>query len=621
MRKVTLIITIIFFMVTGLSLADEPQSGFSTPEQSVYPEVVNMMTLPPAPVNGNILQPMHKRGQVPDPEVLERVKNMVHPVEKEGPNLSQDINSPIDAISLKYHWTGPSYNGWRPADCDIAVGNLHIMVVTNEQFHIYDRTSSHNLMQTNTFQNFFPSATGLNIFDPKVIYDPWAGRWIFICLSRSGTQSYYRVAVSQSSDPTGSWWTYKFNAHVNGSTTTTLWADYPGLGFTSGTESTGAIVITSNQYNQSDDFQYAKIRVLKRSQLYVGGAAGWWDVWNFTNQDASKAFTTKPAQNWWSGAGANVMLMNTKSSAWDKVTTWRITDPTGSPSLTRTHTINVTSYQAPPNAPMQGGGTVDAFDCRTQDVIYLNGSLFTAYPDAHNWGSGTNCNIRYLKVNESTGAVQEDQGTGLNGFWYIFPDVAPQYNPPFTGDSVGFSFSRSGSTIYPEARVTGYTGTAWISSVQVEAGTGNLGGGTNRFGDYNGIAIDSKQNGHFWSVGDRARSTSWGTGVGYFALSPISPIGIQNEIGSVPKEYNLSQNFPNPFNPVTKISFDLVNATFVKLVVYDLLGREVKTLVSEFVKPGKYEVVFNAAELSSGVYLYKLFTGEFSDTKKMLLSK
>lgn len=616
MLKNLLLLTIVLFIFTGLTFS---QSGPSTPGQFVYPEVVDMMTLPPAPVNENILYPMQKRGESPDQALIEKIRNIVQPVESQGPNLFKDEGT-TDAITLKYHWQGPSMNGWQPADADIAAGPLHIMVVTNEQFHIYDRTASNTLLLTNTFQNFFPSGTGLNIFDPKVFYDPWASRWIFICLSRSGTESYYRVAVSQTSNPTGLWWTYKLNAHVNGGTSTTNWADYPGLGFTSGTLSTGAVVITSNQYNQSDVFQYAKVRILKRSQLYVGGGVSWHDFWNMNNADASKAFTLKPAQNWWSGPGADVFLLNTKSGGWDKVSSWKITDPTGTPVLTLTHTVSVTAYQPPPNAPMLGGGTVDAFDCRTQDVIYHNGSLFTSYPDAHNWGAGDNCNLMYLEITQSTGAVQENQSYGSSGFWYIFPDVAPMYKSPFNTDSVGFSFSRAGSTIYPEARITSYSGTAFTGSVLVEAGQGNMGGGNKRFGDYHGIAIDPKQNGHFWSVGGRGRSTTWGTGVAYFAMFSI-PLVVPGVISTEPNDYELSQNYPNPFNPVTKITYSIKSGSNVRLVVYDLLGREVRTLVNEFEHPGSYEVVFNAEGLSSGIYFYKISAGEFSDTKRMILNK
>ncbi len=86
-------------------------------------------------------------------------------------------------------------------------------------------------------------------------------------------------------------------------------------------------------------------------------------------------------------------------------------------------------------------------------------------------------------------------------------------------------------------------------------------------------------------------------------------------------DFQLSQNYPNPFNPATKIGFRIAEFGFVSLKVYDVLGREVATLVNEEKKPGTYEVNFNASNFSSGIYFYRIKTGSFIQTKKILLLK
>ena len=104
------------------------------------------------------------------------------------------------------------------------------------------------------------------------------------------------------------------------------------------------------------------------------------------------------------------------------------------------------------------------------------------------------------------------------------------------------------------------------------------------------------------------------------ALDTIKLFG--TGIAFVPSTFSLSQNYPNPFNPTTTISFQIPNhkpQTLVSLKVFDLLGREVATLVNEEVKPGSYERVFNAEGLASGVYLYRLQAGIFAQTRKLLL--
>lgn len=87
------------------------------------------------------------------------------------------------------------------------------------------------------------------------------------------------------------------------------------------------------------------------------------------------------------------------------------------------------------------------------------------------------------------------------------------------------------------------------------------------------------------------------------------------------KEYSLVQNYPNPFNPSTIIKYQIPKAGNVKLVIYDILGREVTRLVDEFQNDGRYEVKFDASNLSSGIYIYRLEANDFVDSKKMMLVK
>jgi hypothetical protein len=98
--------------------------------------------------------------------------------------------------------------------------------------------------------------------------------------------------------------------------------------------------------------------------------------------------------------------------------------------------------------------------------------------------------------------------------------------------------------------------------------------------------------------------------------------GINKENAEIaPAAYSLSQNFPNPFNPSTNIRFDLARDGFVSLKVYDILGNEIKTLVNGFKSKGKYNIVFNATGLPSGVYFYKLKTDGYTSVKKLMLLK
>ncbi len=132
-----------------------------------------------------------------------------------------------------------------------------------------------------------------------------------------------------------------------------------------------------------------------------------------------------------------------------------------------------------------------------------------------------------------------------------------------------------------------------------------------------------------WAVGNYGtilKSTNGG-GAGY-------PIGIEPVSNELPKEFSLHQNYPNPFNPVTKIRFAIpsnVKSAFggqtsnVKIIIFDVLGREVETLVNEQLKPGTYEIDWSseggATHYSSGIYYYILQSGGYSESRKMVLIK
>ena len=130
----------------------------------------------------------------------------------------------------------------------------------------------------------------------------------------------------------------------------------------------------------------------------------------------------------------------------------------------------------------------------------------------------------------------------------------------------------------------------------------------------------------------------WNAGVNYVASKIVNPVfqfnvrhnGVygDNDIVSIGNQYNevasgftLHQNYPNPFNPVTKLEFEISDLGFVSLKVYDILGIEVKTLVNEIKPAGRYGVVFDGSNLSSGVYYYRLEIGGFTDVKRMILLK
>ncbi|MCX6164339.1 MAG: T9SS type A sorting domain-containing protein [Ignavibacteriae bacterium] len=135
------------------------------------------------------------------------------------------------------------------------------------------------------------------------------------------------------------------------------------------------------------------------------------------------------------------------------------------------------------------------------------------------------------------------------------------------------------------------------------------------FGDYNGISAHNNKVRPFWTRMDANTTSVW------TAIIDSMTIGVEKIGESVPSSFSLKQNYPNPFNPKTIIKFDLSKSGKVKLSIFDITGKELTALINEELSTGKYETTFDASEYSSGVYFYRLKTGNFSEIKKMVYIK
>jgi hypothetical protein len=137
-----------------------------------------------------------------------------------------------------------------------------------------------------------------------------------------------------------------------------------------------------------------------------------------------------------------------------------------------------------------------------------------------------------------------------------------------------------------------------------------------RFGDYINVDYRGTRIVPIWTD-ERAGGYNMETYTAIIDLATeINPIS-----GSIPDKFELSQNYPNPFNPITNIKYQIIENGFVNLKIYDIVGREIATLVNKNQTAGTYETKFDASNISSGVYFYKLTSGSFSDVKKLVVVK
>ena len=154
------------------------------------------------------------------------------------------------------------------------------------------------------------------------------------------------------------------------------------------------------------------------------------------------------------------------------------------------------------------------------------------------------------------------------------------------------------------------SGGVWTQQGQKLVGTGGVGSSDQGYS----VAISS--NGIFIEGG---HGDNGSVGAAWVFFNPS--IGITPISSEIPKSFSLMQNYPNPFNPSTKIIFEVPRSSFTVIRIFDILGREVSTLVNEQLQPGTYEVNFDGSNYTSGIYFYVMNTGSFADTRKMILVK
>ena len=256
-------------------------------------------------------------------------------------------------------------------------------------------------------------------------------------------------------------------------------------------------------------------------------------------------------------------------------------------------------------AKLTGSGAVGAANQGFSVAISSDGNTIAE------GGASDNGNKGATWIFTRSGTVWTQQGSKLFGTGAV-GNAHQGYSVAITsnGNSVitgGSSDSSGAGAVWIFTR----SGGVWSQSGQKLHGTGGVGASNQ------GSSVAISTNGNTAFVGGYNDNVA--TGASWVFVNPS--IGITTISTEIPEKFSLSQNYPNPFNPSTNIRYALPKNGFVKLVVFDELGREIETLVNEKQTAGTYEATFNASQYSSGVYFYKLISGDFMESKKMTLIK
>jgi hypothetical protein len=522
-----------------------------------------------------------------DEDFLEEISEEGEEGQKEPPQIEFDPSIPPgpDAPTLAGTIEGLNFNddittsefGHIPPDPSGAAGPNHVVNVVNTDIEWYTKAGTRQNRQrlgknsTTATGSFFASLSPANgTFDPKVVYDQYNGRFVVVSLEQVGgaiKTSRLLIAVSDDSDPNGTWFYTAVNAKTNISGVD-CWTDYPGLAVDA-----NAIYVTGNEFafsgtpfsNGKSSYGGSRLWIISKSGLYSGAAPTSVNIYDPSTLTGGGGFTMQPAMMYGSAPGATgTVLVNSgwSAGATAYLSVIRVNNPLSSPTFTQTfiqlgdvHNTNVTF---PADVPQLGTNkTIKSGDARMQSVVWRNNALWAANtinpPSGPDAGTAT---VHWYKISATSTQVGGVTDTS-NG---NFGSVADQGNvggeditsgtstfyPAITTDSsnnVGIGFSASGPSIFPGAYYTGRLANDPAGTVQpvstLAAGVdyyyrifASSGGVDNRWGDYSGIAIDPSDGNTFWVYNEYAlpRGTvqgsedgRWGTRFGKFSfVNPVS---------------------------------------------------------------------------------------------------
>jgi hypothetical protein len=354
-------------------------------------------------------------------------------------------------------------------------------------------------------------------FDPKCLYDAASGRFFVLVPEKynNPNRSWINVAVSDDSDPNGTWYFYRTDSIVvvNG---TQYWVDYPGFGIDH-----NGVYVTGNLFGFSSGFAGGWFRCFRKANMLSSSATTFVDFRDSANPSIQCAQATGTPQ-----AAFFTSVSNTTTMA-----VHAIRDLLGSPTKVTT-TIAVPSFSYPnSDAPQQGSGsTCDTLDGRIMNAWYRNGRLITSH--AVRTGTSGNRTVgRWYEFNmgnwPNSGSVTLVQAGNVDwgSLWALFPTVAfNDFND--MGMIVGGSSSAQFAAVYLTGRkLTDPAGTMGLPSLS-KMGTSAWTGG--RWGDYFGIQVDPTDGLTFWGIGEYCEGGSWKTWITSWRVATYRDLTIQS---------------------------------------------------------------------------------------------
>lgn len=488
-----------------------------------------------------------------------------------------------------------------PPDNHLAIANnANIVSVNNDGIEYYSETG--NLLYSDYWSDFFndPTLTSL-IYDPRVIYDSQADRFVMVVLHGS-TPSTSKVLVcfSKSNNPSNGWWTYKLSGNPLNNNT---WFDYPAVGM-----SNNDVFITGNLFSTSGQFNQAVIYQIPKTAGYTGGSLSFL-TWSNLSSDPFGAFSLVPVSYGHSGNyGPGIYLVSSNASGQNTIRLWNITDDAVNNPFIQTATVTTQAYSPAGDAKQLGTNVLlDNGDCRVQSAFYLNGIVhYVLHSDI---GSGWN-GVLYNRLNINNLTNQSASFGAVGTADYSYPSLA-SFSTSTTDKSVMITFLRSSASTYPAVMVVNCDDNmVWSAPSIVKEGetfVKYLSASLQRWGDYTDIV--RKHNSptpRVWL------SASYGSNIPEQNINNVYKSRIAEVFSSATTSVNdiTTTNkisvYPNPTFQLIHINFNVLKAEKITIRILNQRGKIVKKLYEDIPRMGENRLVFNKGALSKGIYFINI---------------
>lgn len=506
--------------------------------------------------------------------------------------------------TLGTNFFGNSYGGGDPADNALAISAGGLMISgNNTRFHTYDangtQTSSKNFTQ-------FAAAAGVSVgftFDPKCTYDPVEDKFVVAFLNGgSSSNSQVIVGFSQTNDPAGAWNVYAINGNVNG---LGVWTDFVQIGLNA-----NELFVTGNPFTNAGSSQGVAIWQIPKAAGFAGTAL------NPTLHYMTGAFSLNPVQGGATLYGPNMFFLESELGNGSTVNLHQITNSAANNGvLNSAVTFNLgISYGVPPDAD-QKGTTINlkTNDTRVQSSYYENSRIEFVFNTASNSRAGIFHGTGQISPFALSFSAFSGQQLSIPGLDIAYPSITYAGQQDVSGFNQSYiGFNTSGAANFPGCAAVFADDQGYSPHVVIREGSSFINSADQRWGDYSGIHPRAGHPGEAWYAGTIGNSSNQQrTYIGQ--LLPPQPVANTPSIATAAS----LQIAPNPTTEEVRFIFPVDEAGMYRVLIRDLQGRTVKTVVQDWLVVGTAQLRFNAAYLPAATYLVSVE----NDTKQLYTEK